>query len=113
MAALVAYRNYLVTVAGVSTNSSANRIIHAGLDDFDIMPDYKADDIKKMCTALRKGTGQMPDPANPGALINATPITIGPIVERRLTYACALSKFYSHMSRPINAASLSRARITD
>ena len=66
MAALVVYRNYLINSIGLPNNTNANRIIDAGLDDFGTMPDYKPVDVKKLVTALKKGTGQMPDPINPG-----------------------------------------------
>ena len=113
MAALVAYRNYLINNIGMTNNNNAMRIIDAGLDDFQTMPDYKTEDVKKMVTALRKGTGQMPDPLNPGAFVNATPMTVSPIVEKRLSYACTLAKFYQIMSRTIDADTLNRARITN
>ena len=61
MASLVVYHNYLINSIGLLNNTNANGIIDARLDNFVTMPDYKPDDIKKLVTALKKGTGQMPD----------------------------------------------------
>ena len=95
MAALVVYRNYLINSIGLPNNTNTNCIIDAGLNDFGTMLDYKPDDVKKLVTALKKGTGQMPDLVNPGVYIAATPMTVSPIVENRLSYGYSLAKFIS------------------
>ena len=68
-----------------------------GINNFDTLAEYKKEDVQSLCRTLRKDT--------------TSPMTIGPIVEKRLIIACALADIYSLISRSITQTSLSNQRL--
>ena len=82
MAAQAAIRTYLKDVIGLGNDQlgteRANAIIAEGLDGFDALVDFNKDDIKSLCSTVRKPGGTIEDPndntrqiSNPGTSIPA------------------------------------------
>ena len=87
----MAFRSYLNNVIGFATNANDNRVIGAGLDNFDTLSEFDKEDVQSLCRTLRKDSNN--------------PMTIGPIIEKRLMIAAILSKHYLLMGRPLNSTS--------
>ena len=92
-----AFKNFLVNVIGFANDAEAVQVRATGLDSFDTLADYDKDNVQSLIRTLKKH--------------NTNPLTIRPIVEKRLIQGASLSKYYKLMTRTSNATSLSRARI--
>ena len=94
-----AFKTFITNVIGFANNVEATRVRVTGLDLFATLAEYDKEDVKSLVCTLKKD--------------NANPMTIGPIVKKRLVHAASLTKFYTWMHRTVNTTSLSKNRLSD
>ena len=121
-------RTYLKTVIGLGNNAEgkerANAIMFQGLDNLaEISELADDDDIKTLCSSVRKSAGTMPQPGWIAPVPNPNQLTapqiprfekvIPAICEQRLTLAANGASIYESIGRTIDPASLNRARLRE
>ena len=125
---VAATHTYLRTVIGLGNDPQglerANAIVAEGLDNLaDIFELTEDDGIKILCASVRKPAGTMgqrgwvaPNP-NPNNVVAPQVPRVGQVIpaicEQRLTMAAYGSTIYELISRPIDPASLNRARLRE
>ena len=128
MVTIAAMRTYLRTVIGLGNDPQglerANAIMTEGLDNLaDIFELTEDDGIKILCASVRKPAGTMGQPGwvapnpNPNNVVAPQVPRVGQVIpaicEQRLTMAAYGSTIYELISRPIDPASLNRARLRE
>ena len=91
------FKNFLVSTIGFANDAEAQRVRATGLDGFAALPEYSKEDIQSLVRTLKKDA--------------TAPMTIGPIVEKRLKQAACLSKHYQWFNRTLTATNLSKTRL--
>ena len=66
-------------------------------DNFDTLSEFDKEDVQSLCRTLRKDSNN--------------PMTIGPIIEKRLIIAACLSKHYSLTRMLLNSTLIDRPRL--
>ncbi len=117
MATVAAVRTYLKTVIGLGDDQlgteRANAIIAEGLNTFDALVDFNKDDIKSLCSTVRKPGGTIQDPNDANRQISNPGTSIPAISEGRLQLCAYGTSIYKRIGRSINATTLSRSRLTE
>jgi hypothetical protein len=115
-AAAAGFKNYLKDVIGLGGNAlgteRADAIIAEGLDGFDAFVDFDKDDIKSLCSTVRKPGGTIVDPNDAARQINNPGTSIPAISEGRLQLCAYGAGLYKRIGREVNAQSMSRRRLT-
>ena len=110
MANIVVTRNYLQNVIGLTDAAQANAVIDEGITNLEDLADFEEDDIKTLCSSVRRPGGMIllgGNPvANPGHNIPA-------ICETRLILAAYAAKIYRSVMRPIDPVSMNAARLRE
>ena len=94
-----AFKAFLLNTIGFANDAEAVRVRATGLDLFATLAEYNKEDVQSLVCTLKKD--------------NTNPMTIGPIVKKRLIPLASLSKFYTWMTRTVNSTSLSKNRLSD
>ena len=117
MAAQAAIRTYLKDVIGLGNDQlgteRANAIIAEGLDSFDALVDFNKDDIKSLCSTVRKPGGTIEDPNDNTRQISNPGTSIPAISEGRLQLCAYVTGIYKRIGRTVDATTLSRNRLTE
>ena len=86
---------------------TADALIDAGLDDYEIFQEFSNKDMHNLCAVVRKPGGQIlvnnVSQSNPG-------VNVPPLCEMRLKFGAYAAKYYALVGRPINAQSMSWVR---
>ncbi len=116
-AAANAIRTYLKDVIGLGNDQlgtdRANAIIGEGLDNFNALVDFNKDDIKSLCSTVRKPGGLMEDPNDNTRQISNPGTSIPAIAESRLQICAYGSRIYKRIGRNVDATTLSKNRLTE
>ena len=84
-------------------DDTANTLIDAGLDDYEIFQEFSGEDVHNLCAAVRKPDGQRSvnnkNLPNPGA-------TVPPLCDMRLKLGAYAAKYYALVGRPMNTESM-------
>ena len=119
-------RNYLMQVIGLATAEQANAVRDEGLATLDDFTSFDDDDIKILCSSVRKPGGLIPDPNAPAPAVgrgarNQDPVPpamvanpgfkIPAICESRMKDAAFTAKYYDMIGRRITGDSMSADRI--
>jgi len=85
-------------------DDTANALIDAGLDDYEIFQDFSNKDMHNLCAAVRKPGGQIlvNNVSQPNPDVN-----VPPLCEMRLKLGAYAAKYYTLVGRHINAQSMS------
>lgn len=108
-------RNNLIQVIGLSTVAQADAVRDAGLVTLDDFISFDDDDIKILCTSVRKPGGLIPDPNaptpvvgrggtnqnQPPAMIANPGFKIPAICESRMKDSAFAAKYYEMIGRAI------------
>jgi hypothetical protein len=117
MATEAAMRRYLKDAIGLGANAlgttRANAIMAEGLDSFDSLVDFDKDDIKSLCSTVRKPGGMIVDLNDRNRNINNPRTSIPAIAEGRLQLCAYAATIYQRIGREVNVATLSRDRLTE
>lgn len=112
-------RTYLKREIGLSTDEQANAVMAEGISDLGSFALFSKDDIKTLCSSVRKPGGTIPDP-NATVAVGATRPTISnpgfripAICESRLIDAAYTATLYDMIGRPITEATLAAALIRE
>jgi len=85
-------------------DDTANALMDAGLDDYEIFQEFSNMDMHNLCAAVRKPGGQIlvnnVSQPNPG-------VKVPPLCEMRHKLGAYAAKYYAFVGRPINAQSMS------
>ena len=107
-------RTYLQTVVNVSAATS--RLINdKGMDDFDELDDFSEDDMRTLCTNIRRPGGSI---TNPRVAVRGQPPiirdprnVISMVAEERLILTAYAAMHQTRTSSPINAQTMTRTFI--
>ena len=116
-AAAATIRNYLADVIGIADGPPGNlnlvrdKVRQEGLDNIGDLIEFDDEDVKILCASIRKPGGTIQDPNDAARTIPDPGHSIAAISEKRLRIACYGAKIYDMINRPIEASSLSRARL--
>ncbi len=117
MAAEAAMRTFLKEIIGLGMDAlgtdRANAIIAEGLNDFDALIDFNKDDIKSLCSTVRKPGGTVVDPNDNTRTVNNPGMSIPAISESRLQLAAYGAAIYRKIGRRVDATTLSKNRLTE
>ncbi len=117
MAAEAAIRTYLKEIIGLGMDqlgtNRANAIIAEGLNSFDTLVDFNKDDIKSLCSTVRKPGGTVVDPNDNTRTVNNPGMSIPAIAESRLQLSAYGAAIYKKIGRDIDATTLSKNRLTE
>ena len=112
-------RAYLRDVIGISdspvgdVDAIRDAVRNEGLDSITDLAEFEVDDIKVVCSSVRKPGGTVDDPVNPGLRIPNPGHSIPAIAEKRLKVAAYGAAIYNMLGRPITGSSLSRIRLRE
>ena len=117
-AAIATIRNYLrdvIGIADVTGNVHARRdaIRDEGIGSMDDFPEFDEEDIKVLCSSVRKPGGTVQDPTDRNRRIPNPGYSIPAIAEKRLRLAAYGARIYSMIGRNIVPESLSRERLRE
>ena len=107
-------RTYLQTVVNVSA-ATARLIIDQGMDDFDELDGFSEDDMRTLCTNIRRPGGSIPNPRV--AVRGQPPIIRDPrnvismVVEERLILTAYAAMHQTRTFRLINTQTMARSFI--
>ena len=107
-------RLYLETVVNISA-ATVHQITDQGMDDFDELDGFSEDDIRTLCTTIRRPGGTIPNQRV--AVRDQLPIIRDPgnvismVAEKRLILTAYAVMNQTRTSRPINAETTTRAFI--
>ena len=117
--AVNACRTYLRREIGLATDEQANAVMAEGINDIEAFALFSKDDIKTLCSSVRKPGGTIPNP-DANAVANGAPanipnpgLHIPAICEARLIDAAYTAQIYDMIGRTINANSLAAALISE
>ena len=117
MAAVNAIRTYLKEVIGLGDDEQgtqrANAMISEGLDGFESLTDFNKEDIKSLCSSIRKPGGLVVDPNDNNRQVQNPGISLPAISESRLITCAYGASLYAMIGRVPNAVNLSRNRLTE
>ena len=106
MAETRSLQTYLKDQMKFRTNEKADAVMAEGLDTYASFLDFTKDDIKTLCSSIRKPGGVVagrgrgaPDVPNNGLHVPA-------IAETRLAWATYAAKYYHMIDRPLNAQTM-------
>ena len=115
MATIATLKTYLKDIIGFGDNAlgtaRATAVIDQGMDDLEEISTFDEDDIKRLCYAVRKPGGTIPNPANPGHTMPDPGQSIPAISESRLKLVTYGAKLYGQVGRTISPDILSRTRL--
>ena len=123
--AAIAWRQYLLQAMGLSTNAQADAVCDEGLTTLDEFASFGEEEIKILCTSVRKPGGLIPDPNVPPAggrgrganpqppMIANTGFKILAICASRMKDAVFTTKNYRMIVMAIARDSLSAVRLQE
>lgn len=109
---MATFDDYLDNVIGLNTADQINAVIAEGLDNFDVLADFEADEVKTLCATVRSPGGVVQIQGNNNNQVIRNPgHQIPTISETRIGLACYCAGIYRKIGRAINADSLSLTRL--
>jgi hypothetical protein len=115
MAEANAIRAYLRNVIGMGNDAlgteRATAVMAEGLDDMQSFLNFEKEDIKALCSTIRKPGGTIPDPQDQARNIPNPGLSLPAICESRMILASYGAKIYQQMGREISSASLNISRL--
>jgi len=118
-AAAAEIRNFLsnvigmVDAAGCDVNARRQAVMDEGLSTMQDLSEFNEEDVKTLCSLVRKPGGTIVNPNNPVERISNPGHSIPAIAEKRLKLACYGAAIYWTLDRPIDANSLNQNRLRD
>ena len=111
-------RNYLRREIGLNTVAQSDAVMTEGINDLESFALFTKDDIKVLCSSVRKPGGTIPDPnaAQGARRVQQVPnpgVRIPAISEVRMIDAAYTAKIYQMIGRPINAATMAANIISE
>ena len=100
-------------VAGGNVHARRDAIRNEGLFVMDDLSEFDEEDIKVLCSSVRKPGGTVPDPTDPNRRIPNPGYNIPAIAEKRLRLAAYGARIYKMVGRGISPESLSRDRLRE
>ena len=117
MAATNVIRAYLKEVIGLGDDDQgtnrANAMIAEGLDSFESMMDFSKEDIKSLCSSIRKPGGLVVDPNDADRQVQNPGLSIPAIAESRLITCAYGANIYKRIGREATAVTLSKTRLAE
>lgn len=107
MAETQSLRDYLKEEMKFRTNEKANAVMAEGLDTFASFLDFTKDDIKTLCSSIRKPGGVIAGRTRADNDVPNNGLHVPAIAETRLAWATYAARYYNMIGRPLNADTLS------
>ena len=117
-AATATMRIFLRDVIGIpdavgNVHARRDAIRNEGLYSMDDLAEFDEQDVKILCSSMRKPGGMIPDPADPNRMIPNPGYNVPAIAEKRLRLAAYGARIYKMVGRNVNPEALSRLRLRE
>ena len=115
MATMRLFLRDVIGIPDVADNYHARRdaIRNEGLFSMEDLAEFDEQDIKILCSSVRKPGGTVPDAADPNRMIPNPGYNIPAIAEKRLKLAAYGARIYTMVGRNVSPESLSRERLRE